>query len=250
MGLAGNVYAFDLRIQGGVLVGDLDEVQPSGEAVGEVVNLRWDTISNSCSLLDDVAYVELPAGYEKLPRQYHVPLGSSGDGEIYFWDHTLRGFASAIILVLPREWTLSRDVMPPISCSVPGPVRISAKNHKGRIAILFIVEPSSVHNLRTAWQIARFNGPISAEIQRIHGLSTAVEKPKHIVVDQPTNDAPGIQVDRWKRYGGTHFRKRRFLWICVCVVLAICVFLWLAGRGLVPGIDDIPGVLRSEYGGS
>ena len=108
MGLAGNVYAFDLRIQGGVLVGDLDEVQPSGEAVGEVVNLRWDTISNSCSLLDDVAYVELPAGYEKLPRQYHVPLGSSGDGEIYFWDHTLRGFASAIILVLPREWTLSR----------------------------------------------------------------------------------------------------------------------------------------------
>jgi pimeloyl-ACP methyl ester carboxylesterase len=249
MGLAGNVYAFDLRFQGGVLVGELDEVQPSPQAVGEVINLRWDTISNSCSLLNDVAYVELPPGYEKLPRQRQVSLGSLGEGERYFWDHTLRGYASAIILLLPRDWTLSRDVMPPISCSAPGLVRISAKNHKGRIAVLFIVEASSVHNLRTAWQIAKFNGPISAEVQWINGLSAAQEIPIHIRVDQSSDGSPGVQVDSWKRYVWSHFRRHRFLWIVACLVLVTVAFLWLAGRRLVPGIDEIPSDLRSEYVG-
>jgi hypothetical protein len=153
MGLAGNIYAFDLRFQG-ELYGDLEEIQPTDQAVGDDIHIRWETRSDSCPLLKDVAYVELPRGYQKIPANSRIRLQSLG-GHVYYWDHTLRGGASAIILLLPRDWTLSRNVMPPISCNADGPVRVSAKNYFGRIAILFIVQPS-VLNLRTTWHMEKF----------------------------------------------------------------------------------------------
>jgi hypothetical protein len=55
-------------------------------------------------------------------------------------------------------WYSDRNVMPPISSNADGPVRISAKNYLGRIAILFIVQPTVV-NLRTTWHMERFEGP-------------------------------------------------------------------------------------------
>jgi pimeloyl-ACP methyl ester carboxylesterase len=250
MGVAGNVYAFDLGFPGGVLVGDLDEVQPSPLAVSDVINLRWDTVSNSCPLLDGVAYVELPAGYEKRPQQSRVLLGHLGEGERYFWDHTLVGYASAIVLLLPREWTLSRDVMPPISCNAPGLVRISAKEYKGRIAILFIVEPNGVHNLRTTWQIERFKGPVSTEIQRINWLSQGHEKPIHIGVDQPPGGSREVNADSSQKYLRSHLRRHRFLWGTSLVLLIAATLLWLGSRRLIPGFDEIPGDLKSEYVGS
>jgi triacylglycerol esterase/lipase EstA (alpha/beta hydrolase family) len=248
MGLAGNVYAFDLRFQGGALVGDLDEVQPSREAVEDDINIRWDNVSNSCPLLNDVAHVELPPGYEKLPRQSGIPLGSLGQGQTHFWDHTLRGHASAIILLLPWDWTLSRNVMPPISCNAAGPVRISAKNHTGRIAILFIVEPSS-RNLRTTWQMAQFKSPLPPEIQWINGLPQSQRKPEHITVDQSPHGSPPVRVRNGadNGSGARVHRGHRFLWIAASLLLLIVAFLWLARRRLAPGIDKLPPSLKSEY---
>jgi hypothetical protein len=41
-GIAGNVYALDLRFEGRKLIGDVDEVQPSPGADEDFLNLRWD----------------------------------------------------------------------------------------------------------------------------------------------------------------------------------------------------------------
>jgi hypothetical protein len=58
LGIAGNVYAFDLRFEKGVLRGDLQEMQPFEKASHGLVNIRWDTASPypaATWLLADVA---------------------------------------------------------------------------------------------------------------------------------------------------------------------------------------------------
>lgn len=100
-GIAGNVYAFSLRFEKGVLGGDLQEVQPFEVASHQRVNIRWDTQSpypNATWLLGGVAQVELPHGYQKL-GQDGIQIQRSGDD--FFWDHVQQGHGSALILLLP-----------------------------------------------------------------------------------------------------------------------------------------------------
>jgi pimeloyl-ACP methyl ester carboxylesterase len=212
-GKAGNVYALDLRFESNALVGDLDEVRPTEDFEEELINIRWDTVStspNSCSLLNDVAYVELPLGYRKLPRQSGLIIKQSYNG--YFWDHVQEGHCSALILLLPEGFTLSRDFAPPIRCDVTGPMRLSAKEWKNRIAILFLTEPDSGSlNLRTTWQMERLTGPRSQEIQRINSLPKSDRSPQHVVVDGtfpgPRSSLARLEGVRTPRYKGRHIYR-------------------------------------------
>lgn len=185
-GAAGNVYAFDLRFHDGRMVGDLDEVEPNNDAAESPVLIRWNTVStqaNACTLLDGVAQVELPAGYSKLPRQPDVLIDPTDGG--YFWDHALRGHASALILVLPPAHTLSRDVAPPIFCDSPCAARLSAKMFRDRIALLFIIEPE-VYNPKSKWYMAPIQGSAGAEVARLNDLPPASNRrPQHMLVDAP-----------------------------------------------------------------
>jgi hypothetical protein len=111
-GIAGNVYAFSLRFEKGVLSGDLQEVQPFEVASHQRVNIRWDTQSpypNATWLLGGVAQVELPHGYQKL-GQDGIQIQCSGDD--FFWDHVQQGHGSALILLLPVGYTLAHELVP------------------------------------------------------------------------------------------------------------------------------------------
>ena len=138
-GIAGNVYAFELRFESGVLRGDLQEVQPFERASHGPVNIRWETTSPypaATWLLADVAQVELPLGFQKLGQKGIEIQRSNGD---YFWDHVQRGHGSGLILLLPAGYTLAYDLVPPISSNVEGYARLGAKEHRGRIAILYLI---------------------------------------------------------------------------------------------------------------
>jgi hypothetical protein len=190
-GIAGNVYAFDLRFESGVLRGDLQEVQPFEKASHAPVNIRWDTKSpypNATWLLADVAQVELPHGFQKL-AQKGIPIPrSNGD---YFWDHVQCGHGSGLILLLPAGHTLTYDLVPPISSNAQGYVRLGAKEQRGRIAILYLIEPATgVHNLRTTWRLREMSASIAEEVIRINSLPQPAHSPFHITVDEATAQAP------------------------------------------------------------
>jgi len=190
-GIAGNVYAFDLRFENGILRGDLQEIQPFENASDGPVNIRWDTRSpypNATWLLTDVAQVELPHGFQKIAQDGIDIPRSNGD---YFWDHVQRGHGSGLILLLPAGYTFTYDLVPPISSNVQGYVRIGAKEHRGRIAILYLVEPTSgVHNLRTTWRLRKMSATIAEEVIRINSLPQPAHAPFHITVDEAATQAP------------------------------------------------------------
>jgi len=190
-GIAGNVYAFDLRFKRGELWGDGDEVQPLGNASADLVNIRWDTKSpflTATLLLRGVAQAELPQGYQKI-EQKNVRIQSSNGG--YFWDHVQRGHGSGLILLLPSDYTLAHDVVPPISTDAEPYTRLSAKEYGGRIAILYVIEPTvGIRNLRTTWRMSRANAPIPAEVDYINSLPASGPLPSHITVDREAPQPP------------------------------------------------------------
>ena len=190
-GIAGNVYAFDLLFEKGVLRGDLQEVQPFDNASEAPVNIRWDTKSPypaATWLLTDVAQVELPHGYQKIGQKRIDIPHSDGD---HFWDHVQHGHGSGLILLLPAGYMLTYDLVPPISSNVQGYTRLGAKEHRGRIAILYLVEPTSgVHNLRTTWRLRKVSATIAEEVIRINSLPQPAHAPFHITVDGPLTQAP------------------------------------------------------------
>jgi len=192
-GIAGNVYAFDLRFERRVLWGDLQEVQPFEDASHGAVNIRWDTTSPypaATSLLSDVAQIELPHGFQKL-RQNGIQIPRSNAD--YFWDHVQRGHGSGLILLLPAGFTLTYDLVPPIGSNVQGYARLGAKEHRGRIAILYLIEPAaSVHNLRTTWRLGEMSHAIAEEVIRINSLPQPTHAPFHITVDEEAAQAPAL----------------------------------------------------------
>jgi hypothetical protein len=190
-GIAGNVYAFDLRFENGVLLGDLQEVQPFEQASHGPVNIRWDTTSPSPAatwLLATVAQVELPHGFQKLGQNRVQIPRSNGD---YFWDHVQRGHGSGLILLLPAGYTLAYDLVPPISSNVQAYTRLGAKEHRGRIAILYLVEPTTgANNLRTTWRLTKMSGMIADEVIRINSIPQPAHPPFHMTVDEVLAQAP------------------------------------------------------------
>jgi Carboxypeptidase regulatory-like domain len=220
----GNVYALDLRFEGKTLLADLDEVHPTAETAGDQdPYIRWDTGSTSasaCSLLQGVAEVELPLGYVKHPTRQGISGLASRDG--YFWDHIQEKHGS--------------DHSPPIRCDAPGVSRLSAKEFKGRIAILFAIEPyPAVRNLKTRWHMARLGGALSAEVQRINSLASpplpAPRKESHGM--PPRKAHPGF-VDTL---------------IIIFVSVALVIFLlWAASRTAgINAFEHLPDWLQNSY---
>jgi pimeloyl-ACP methyl ester carboxylesterase len=218
-GVAGNVYAFDLRFEKENLIGRLDEVQPLENAVDGPIAILWDTassLSNASPLLDGVAQVELPRGYRKQSHPNSVILKRSGEG--YFWDHVLCGHASAIILVLPPGYGLSRDIAPPINFQGSGASRLSAKEHNRRVAILFTLEPDLAVNLRTTWYLMPLGTSVESEVRRINSLPEHRSQAPHMAVDPegerpryvrgpipPSAQAPKRWYRRWQVWIGVAF---------------------------------------------
>jgi hypothetical protein len=132
--------------------------------------------------------VELPHGFQKLGQSGIAIPRSNGD---YFWDHVQRGHGSGLILLLPAGYTLAYDLVPPISSNVQGYVRLVAKEHRGRIAILYLIEPAAgVHNLRTTWRLREMSATIAEEVTRINSLPQPAHAPFHITVDEAAAHAP------------------------------------------------------------
>ena len=190
-GIAGNVYAFDLRFENDILCGDLQEVQPFEQASHGPVNIRWDTKSPypaATWLLGEVAQLELPHGFQKIGHNGIEISRSDGD---YFWDHVQHGHGSGLILLLPPGYTLTYDLIPPISSNVQGYARLGAKEYQGRIAILYLVEPTAgVHNLRTTWRLRKMSTTIAQEVGRINSLPHPAPAPFNITVDEAATPAP------------------------------------------------------------
>jgi hypothetical protein len=82
-------------------------------------------------------------------------------------------------------YTLAHELVPPISSNVQGYARLGAKEYRGRIAILYLIEPRvGVNNLRTTWRLSEIKAPIATEIIRINSLPQLAPAPVHMTVDE------------------------------------------------------------------
>ena len=113
---------------------------------------------------------------------------------------------------------------PPINAEGTGGSRLSAKEHNGRVAILFTFEPDSAVNLRTSWTLTALNASVESEVSRINSLPEHRSQAPHMAVDPDGERQPYARVPiPPPAPGPRRWYRRRPVWIGAAILILVAL---------------------------